>query len=546
MHHSVTVHRFLREEARFMELFDGIKKMDLMKEQNVYYSGKFHELNLPKRWEDYKNAFSKLKDEYKSIFTYNENICVQNTISYQTSYIKKEHFQDHLSDIEKEHYYHKIKKFIMAVSRGNRLINEWEESLQYVNKTFYKEMIMPPESLGFKLLYETRNILNSFRALAPQPTQPTTLPLLNHNFKYNLPSKDVVDFLYQLCDGNITELKKLAEFSYKIIHNPESCLSTVILADEQIHEALREYFDILAYPHFKNFTEELCWTSFNTLRLKEVRAVFLELEYKRNPPIVLIEENTIYKIGAAYSYFKRLLTSKKIRIDSPYFNDELIIKNTLPIIYITSDEEKSNTMQNMYKSKEFKLFSKSLDSIERSSKSADWLRNEFLCIGKKSVPINKKITDIYKLDHKEIVKKFIRLCCTFKEDKKCSKREFHEAYIEYFRHCYPEETYLTQPTLCKKLVELKHNKIYVDRIHESRNGPYLTYIFGMGLKENYSELYKDEPVHTRKKTEKEKFENMLNNLVKETFNDIKLNTRRVTSTVDIRTGKIITKNLEID
>ena len=57
-----------------MEFFDGIKKMDLMKEQNVYYSGKFHELNLPKRWEDYKNAFSKLKDEYKSIFTYNENI----------------------------------------------------------------------------------------------------------------------------------------------------------------------------------------------------------------------------------------------------------------------------------------------------------------------------------------------------------------------------------------------------------------------------------------------------------------------------------------
>ena len=396
-----------------MEVFAGVQKINLMKEQSVYYSNKFQELNLSKRFNDYKIAFSKLKDEYKSLFTYNENICVQNTANHQTSYIRKEHFQDHLSDIEKEHYYHKIKKFIMAVSRGNRLLTEWEESLQYVNETFYKEMIMPPDSLSFNLLHETRYILNSFRALAPQPLQPTTPPLLNHNFEYNPPSKDVVDFLYQLCDGNITELKKLAEFSYNIIHNPESCLSTVILADEKIHEALREYFDLLAYPRFRNFTEELCWTSFNTLRLKEVRAVFLELEYKRNPPIVLVKENTIYTMGASYSYFKRLLTSKKIRIDSPYFDDELIIKNTLPIIYITSDEGKYKTMQNMYKSKEFKLFSKSLDSIERSSKSADWLRNEFLCIGKKSVPINKKITDIYKLDDEEIVTMFTILYICF-------------------------------------------------------------------------------------------------------------------------------------
>lgn len=516
-----------------MEFFDGIKKMDLMKEQNVYYSGKFHELNLPKRWEDYKNAFSKLKDEYKSIFTYNENICVQNTISYQTSYIKKEHFQDHLSDIEKEHYYHKIKKFIMAVSRGNRLINEWEESLQYVNKTFYKEMIMPPESLSFKLLYETRNILNSFRAIAPQPSQPTKPSLLNHNFEYNLPSKEVVDFLYQLCDGNINELEKLAVFSYNLIHNPKDCLSLVLLADEKIHEALRNYFDLLAYSHFKNWYEELVWTSFNTLRLKDVRAIFLELEYKRNPPIVLIKENTIYKMGATYSYFKRLLTGKKIRIDSPYFDDELIIKNTLPIIYITSDEGKYNTMRNMYKSKEIKLFSKELDIIEKSSKSADWLRNEFLCIGKKAVPINKKITDIYTLEPKEIVKKFIRLCCTFGEGKDCTKRDLHKAFEKYLEHCYPGEEALTQGTLSGIVKELKYDRVIVRRIHDGRDKPYLDHFIGMGLKENYSELYKNEPIHTREITEKEKFEIKLNNLVEETFKDVQLNKCRVAKTIDI-------------
>lgn len=532
---------FLGKRRVLWKLLMSLKKMDLMKEPSEYYSDKFNELNLTKRLKDYQDAFLKLKDEYKSLYTYNENICVINIANNQTSYIKKEHFQDNLSDDEKEYYYSKIKKFTTAVSRGERILTEWEESLEFVNENFYKEEPMPPDSPSFQLLYQYQYILNSFKAVAPPPWQPIKPPLLDQNFECKQPPKGVVEFLYNLCYGNINELKKLAEFSYNLIHNPKDCLSTVILADKKIHEALRNYFDLLAYPHFKNWYEELVWTDFNTLRLKEVRAIFLELEFKRNPPIVLIKENTIYKLGATYSYFKRLLTGKKIRIDSPYFDDELIIKNTLPIIYITSDEGKYNTMRNMYNSKEIKLFSKELDIIEKSAKSADWLRNEFLCIGKKAVPINKKITDIYKLDPKEIVKKFIRLCCTFKEDEKCSKREFHKAYIQYCKHCYPEENYLTQPSLCKVLLEQKHDKIYTDRLHESRKGPYLNYIFGMGLKENYSELYKNEPVHRRVKTEKEKFEVMLNNLVRETFNDLKLDVRTVGETIDSKTGEVISQ-----
>ena len=61
----------------------------------------------------------------------------------------------------------------------------------------------------------------------------------------------------------------------------------------------------------------------------------------------------------------------------------------------------------------------------------------------------------------------------------------------------------------------------------------------MGLKENYFELYKDEPVQMREETEKEKFEVMLNNLVKETFKDVSLDTRNVKETVDNKTGEVI-------
>lgn len=510
-----------------------------MKEHNVYYSDKFKELNLTKRLKDYQDAFLKLKDDYKFLYTYNENICVMNIANNQTSYMKKDHFQDSLNDDEKEYYYSKIKKFTTAVSRGERILNEWKESLDFVNENFYKEEPLPSDSQRFQLLYQHQYLLTTFKALTPPPCQPRQFPQFNQNFAPQCPPKEIVDFLYQLCYGDINQLKTLAEISYRLIYNPKESLSTVILADEKIHEPLRKYFDLLAYIHFTNWHEELVWTDFNTLRLKEVRANFLELEFKRNPPLVLIKEKTIYKMGEAYSYFRRLLTGKKIRIDSPFFGDELIIKNTLPIIYITSDEGKYNTMRNMYKSMDIKLFSKELNIIEKSSKSADWLRNEFLYIGKKEVKINKKITDIYAVDEKEVVKKFLKICCTFGEGKDCTKRDLHKAFEKYLNHCYPDEKVLTQGTLSRIVKELKYDRVIVRRIHDGRDKPYLDHFIGMGLKENYSELYKDEPVQMREETEKEKFEVMLNNLVKETFKDVSLDTRNVKETVDNKTGEVI-------
>ena len=69
------------------------------------------------------------------------------------------------------------------------------------------------------------------------------------------------------------------------------------------------------------------------------------------------------------------------------------------------------------------------------------------------------------------------------------------------------------------------------RIHESKDSN-PTYFLGMDLKENYSEFYKDEPVYEHVKTEKEKFEITLNNLAKETFKIIQLDTRKVEKNID--------------
>ena len=150
-----------------MELFDVIQKINLMKEQNVYYSDKFKELNLTKRLKDYQDAFLKLKDDYKFLYTYNENICVMNIANNQTSYMKKYHFQDSLNDDEKEYYYSKIKKFTTAVSRGERILNEWKESLDFVNENFYKEEPLPSDSQSFQLLYQHQYLLTTFKALTP-------------------------------------------------------------------------------------------------------------------------------------------------------------------------------------------------------------------------------------------------------------------------------------------------------------------------------------------------------------------------------------------
>jgi hypothetical protein len=56
----------------------------------------------------------------------------------------------------------------------------------------------------------------------------------------------------------------------------------------------------------------------------------------------------------------------------------------------------------------------------------------------------------------------------------------------------------------------------------------------MALKENYSELYKDETVHRKAKNKRDKFEIAFKKLLDETFSDVQANKRKVTKTIDIK------------
>lgn len=527
------MHRILEESSVLYAPFRSRKKKNLMLDQNDYYKEKFKELRLEKRQTDYKYAISKLKGNCKVIGTHNTNICVCEGPNLTYCYIRKEHFEDDLNDEEKEECYRKIKKFVNSIPKAHRILKEWDESFQTVNKNFYTDIIFPIDAPCFNDLH---NAVDKFHEIlyskdTPTPLQPTYNPTLNYNFEGQPAPKEVVDFLYQLCDGNIKNLQNLAKFSYKLIFEPNDCLSTVILANEEIHEPLREYFDLLSYPRFNTWYDELFWTDFKTLRLKEVRVAFLEHELKKDLPIILIKGDTIYKVGEAHSFFNKLFTGKKIHIDSPYFDDELIIKNSLPLIYVTKDEKKYRSILNLYnKIKNIKIETTKLGVPEKSSKSAEWLRNEFLCIGN----ANAETAVSFKLDHDMIVQKFLKICCVFGKNRNCSKQELYEAYKKYFEYCYPNEKHLGPIVFGRKVKEIKHERIEEYKPHVKKKGPYVWRFRYIGIKENYIELYQSEPEQRPEKIEKEKFEILLNELVKEAFKEAQLNKRRVAETIDVK------------
>lgn len=376
-------------------------------------------------------------------------------------------------------------------------------------------------------------------AYAPKSLIAKQPPIFNEKLSGTLPPEEVTEFLYQPCDGNIETLRTLANFSYKIIYEPWDCLATVILANEKIHKALKEFFNFLIAPYMSNFSFELNWTDFNTMKLKENRLCFLENEFNRNLPILLVKGDTIYKKGDGYSFFKKLFGGKGIGIENPYFDDELILKNTIPIICVVGDEKKYNTMQNLYKKIRFiKIETPELEFSEKHLGAYEWFRREFLLIGKKEVEVDAKMAVPYELDHEKAVQKFMRTCCTFGEGKRCTEVEFHNAYKKYFEHCYPDEACPSKRSICDKVKKIKSHRIVAKRIHLSeKSNP--TFLLGIALKENWFELYKDEPIYEHFKTKKEKFEFTLNNLSRECFEIAQPDVRKVTATIDERTGEII-------
>lgn len=521
-----------------MENFSQPKNENLPEKINAYYSKKFYDLELEKLKSAYTKSITYLKNFPYIPALYNSNICIYDPYSGQYSFIKKEHFLDDLSDNEKESYFRKIKRFTDEVLKANQILNEWSEKLETYIKSSQEEL-KGIQNLPIYAWYSNAQCyFSKITSDAPKHLISTQPVFPNENLQGQLPSKDITDFLYQLCDGNIENFQNLAKLSYNLIYNPQEYLSTVIFANNKIHESLKDFFNLLIPPHRLNFPYELTWTDFNTMRLKDNRFHLLEHELKNDLPIILIKSDTIYKKGEAYSFFKKLFTGKNIPIDNPYFNEDLILKNSIPMICFTDDEKKYKTIKNLYnKIKSIEIRTTELNFSQKVFNSADWFRKEFLYIGKKEVTTNPEMSIPYEFNHEKIVQKFLRAYCTFGEGKKCTKQNLHSAYKEYFKHCYPDEKHLEQGKFCTKVKNLKGHRILAKRIHESKDSN-PTYFLGMDLKENFSESYKDEPVYEHAKTEKEKFEITLNNLAKETFGIMQLNSRKVEKTIDTTLNNI--------
>ena len=422
-----------------MDALQPMTNAKLIAEENEYYSRKFKELRLTKRRTDYNNAIFDLKDEQHRLSIYNGNICAFNISDNKYHYIKKEDFEDYLNDDEKAEHYINIKKFVYTISRARWLLKEWEESIKELNASFKADQKIH-DGICFNKLNEAMYELQRISIYAPVPMQPTNpYQSLNENIEPQHPSKEAIELLYNICDGNIENLKIFAEFCYKLKYEPKTCLSTVILADESIHDSLKHFFELLFYPKSTNdFLFELQWHNFKDLYSKDVRTYFSELEFKKITPVILINGKTIFKNGAPLKYFRKLLSGKRIPVDSPYFDDELIIKNSTPTIYITDDKKIYLTMKSLYNSEGIKTSSKELILPEILSESYEWLCNEFLCIGKKIFKKTLKITKnsletrTSSIDHEKIVKDFLKKYCTFATNKDCTKKDLHSVYTKYF------------------------------------------------------------------------------------------------------------------
>ena len=520
-----------------MEKLNPEKNSDYMCDINYIYKKRFYNLELDRLSNVYINSLKYLKG-YPSIMLlqYNSNICVYDSHSRQYCLIRKEHFVDELSDSEKEMHYRRIKRFTDAVIYAERILKKWYAELEKIGKEDCEAMGKKSKPANYGWYINAKRLFNQVVAYAPKSLLPKQPPIFNKKFSGTLPPEEVAKFLYQVCDGDIETLRTLAKFSYKIVYEPWDCLATVILADEKIHGVLKEFFNFLFATYMSNFPFELNWMDFNTLKLKENRLCFLENEFNRNLPILLTKGDTIYKKGDGYSFFKKLFGGKEISIENPYFDDELIFKNSIPIICVVGDEKRYNTMQNLYKKIRFiKIETSELEFSENLFGGYEWLREEFLLIGKKEVEVNAEMAVPYELDHEKEVQKFMRTCCTLGEGKKCTEEEFYNAYKEYFDHSYPDEVSLSKRKLCEKVKELKSHRIVAKRIHIKKDeNP--TFLLGVALKSNWSELYKNEPIHEHFKTKKEKFEVILNNLSKECFEIVQPNVRKVKATIDERIG----------
>lgn len=476
--HWNLVHNFIGKKEIKMDLGRRFKNFDLIQQQRKFYQNKIDNLNLPTLEMDYNNACQCLKSEYKVFYDENANLFAKNMLNNNLYYLNKECFADHISEKEKEMNYKKIKKFSLAKLTENKFKKECE---------------------------------NNERCLKGELNENDFFCLQNKNYKPkgNHPPKEMMEFLYQLSDGSTKNTEVFAKFTYNLLLRPKNSLSTVILAPKELHDSLNDYFNLLF-----NF---VCWrTDFTQLGMVE-NQIFLPLyNFTRKPPVIIIEEGEIYVTEPYVSTLKKILNGTSLKFNSPYFKDEIVIRNTTPIIYITANKDKYLAMKNLYHVKGMVLNSKEITRLPHDQKLINWIRGEFAYLGyewsRKAQTSNFKIPEI---NHTAAIKTFLEKYCIFDKDVSCTKKLLHEAYTQYFlKYCGAEP--LSQIKFCRMVSELKCDQIETIRPHNSRQS-YLYSFKGISLNGKACEEFINDPNEPVYKNDYEKFKEQLGKTIDEIF-----------------------------
>ncbi len=177
---------------------------------------------------------------------------------------------------------------------------------------------------------------------------------------------------------------------------------------------------------------------------------------------------------------KKLMNGKRINIKLNRSGKSVYFKNTIPFIYITDNQKNYQRMKNAFGAVEIHIPNESTDyfyDFKNFSCVYQYIQLGFYYL--RSGKLSKTKT---KISSDEVFKKFVDKCCILNANAECTKRELHEAYVEFYKNTYGGEP-LELITFSKKIALFANLK--PTRPHKSRKS-YPTYFKGIKLKVNKS------------------------------------------------------------
>lgn len=513
---------------------------------------------ISKKKKKYDEAITYLINPKMSVYQYNSNLYVYDLNRRRYFPFNKKCFKPGIGEYKRSFCFNAIKDFVEAKIKIEKLLDEWahEYTENANNNETIKNYIVPPFFKDFFRPWLVEQIyFNSLcRDTVITIENISSIPIFCCAHKCDYPSQKMIEFLFKLSDGDIKKLELLSKLFYNLVYNPTENLTVAILADKAIHKSLKGFFEILFYWHNNEIFKTQNWITFNELYLKDNRALLQRNVFSRTPPVILVKDGCIYKSGKAYSYFKKMLNGKVLKYTTEDFDEEFVVENTIPIVYVTDDEKNFRAMKNLYSSTGIVIHSKDLECFEIGSSEGKWLCNEFMAIGQKGEKCDCNVSENSKITPLEIVEEFLSKYCYFRKNNWISKEKLHTAYKKFVECYYPDETPLTKIVLGKKIKIIKCTQVddgYRPR-QKDENNKRPRGLSGIAINNKFYEEFGDILADDSTDTENEKnnntaesaksknsmhelklFETLLNSLVDATRKNFVFNTRPVDKTVDL-------------